>query len=115
MSSSVYFLSLLVVHRCTAGNPAWGYAESLEVMKTTDYADSADITDRTKTIGKWTAGVRAVDAHAARTLRADGNERGNALGAHASGSLSRSTRIRARRGAATEARRTGNSLNTNRR
>src|SRR4029077_2954000 len=34
--------SFPAIHRCTAGNPARGYAESLEVMKTTDYADGAD-------------------------------------------------------------------------
>ena len=29
MSSSVYFLSFLVVQRCTAGKPVRGYAEDL--------------------------------------------------------------------------------------
>jgi hypothetical protein len=36
MSSSVYFLSFLVVHTCTAGKPVRGYAEDLGAEKITE-------------------------------------------------------------------------------
>jgi hypothetical protein len=59
------------VQRCTAGNRAIAYAESLKIMKTTDYADTTDIgSEGCQGNCRWLTGVILLGKQIARITAA---------------------------------------------